>query len=203
MDEYDQFSQTLLTHIFHSMAPNNTFNPFNAEPNNLSANWNLSPTMSNRHWNQNPYTYPEVNHAPVEFGFDPPLDDPWLWEILDENNFLDEEFSKPTPSDMLSQEPYKCDRCDKTFSARHLLNQHAKNHNKDVKCPVQGCEHRTAKSRDMFKRHLLVKHREYCREHGISQESRPVCPDSNCRFNRIGFARKDHLTRHLKRTKHS
>jgi hypothetical protein len=203
MNEYDQYSEIPLTHLVQSMAPNNTFIPFNAESNYLSANWNLPSTMSNHYWDQNPYTYPEINNAPVDFSFGPPLDDSWLWEILEENSFLDEESSKPTPSDMLIQEPYKCDSCDKKFSARHLLNQHAKNHNKNVKCPVQGCEHRTAKPRDMFQRHLLVKHPEYCTEYGISRGSRPVCPDSKCRFNRIGFARKDHLTRHLKRTKHS
>jgi hypothetical protein len=145
MNEYDIYSETPLTRLVHPMTPNNAFTSFSAERNDLSANRNLSLTIPNHIWNQNPYPYPEVNQAPADSSFDPPLDDSWLWEMLEENSFQDEESSRPPPSGMRSQEPYKCDSCDKTFSTRHLLNQHAKNHNKTVKCPVQGCEHRTAK----------------------------------------------------------
>jgi hypothetical protein len=30
-----------------------------------------------------------------------------------------------------------------------------------------------------------------------------VCPDPECKYSWKGFSRKDHLTRHLKRTNHS
>ena len=203
MNEYYVYAEIPLTHPVQPMAPINTFSSSHEEQNNFSTSWNHSLTMSNNDWEQNSHSYPELNQNSADSSLDPPLDEFWMREFLDESNFLDEESSNSTPLDEPNQKLHKCEKCGKEFPAKHRLKQHEMNHNKKIKCPVQGCAHLTAKARDMFKRHLLVNHREYCRKMGISPEPRPVCPDSKCEFNRKGFARKDHLTRHLKSKQHS
>jgi hypothetical protein len=75
---------------------------------------------------------------------------------------------------------------------------HKKLHNKPIACPVQLCCHRTAKARDM-RRHVAAQHPDYINALGLPSEPRPVCPVAQCKYAQLGFARKDHLTRHLQK----
>jgi len=71
-------------------------------------------------------------------------------------------------------------------------------HDKPCTCPVQLCAYRTAKSRDM-RRHLATRHPDYIEAQNLRLEPRPICPEAGCKYAQLGFARKDHLTRHLRR----
>jgi len=100
----------------------------------------------------------------------------------------------PTPpSD--SGSVYKCRFCAETRDKRHLLNRHEKQHIKPVRCPVPGCNHGTAKRRDM-QRHIIVHHRDSDPSVVVPQF---MCPVAGCKHAVAGFKRKDHLVRHMER----
>lgn len=76
---------------------------------------------------------------------------------------------------------------------------HKKLHDKPITCPVQRCPHRTAKTRDM-ERHVIAQHPDYVKTQALPTPPRPMCPVAGCRYGQRGFARKDHLRRHLQKT---
>lgn len=121
----------------------------------------------------------------------------WYWnelwlDYINTPAFLDTFWR---PADTPPNAIYTCEICPKLFPKRYLLNQHANVHKKPVSCPVHLCTHHTATTRDI-KRHIAAQHPGYHKS-----KPRPLCPVSHCEYARRGFARKDHVIRHI-RTKH-
>jgi len=120
----------------------------------------------------------------------------------DQNNSYYEPNGIPDTSSAIAQTPpkanYICETCGRICLKQHLLNDHKKIHDKSHACPVQRCPHRTAKSRDM-ERHVRAQHPDSVKAHALPTPPRPVCPVRGCKHGRSGFARKDHLRRHLQK----
>ncbi|KAH8678625.1 hypothetical protein BGZ60DRAFT_525372 [Tricladium varicosporioides] len=93
--------------------------------------------------------------------------------------------------------PYDCEHCGKQFEKRHLLNRHSKLHTKPIACPVSGCSHRVAKSRDM-NRHLMAQHPDHELARTLLASPTHMCPVNGCKYASIGFRRKDNLERHVR-----
>ncbi|KAH6676303.1 hypothetical protein B0J14DRAFT_560610 [Halenospora varia] len=93
--------------------------------------------------------------------------------------------------------PYDCEHCGKRFEKRHLLNRHSKLHTKPIACPVSGCSHRVAKSRDM-NRHLMAQHPDHELARTLLASPTHMCPVNGCKYASIGFRRKDNLERHVR-----
>ncbi|TGO20567.1 hypothetical protein BPAE_0285g00120 [Botrytis paeoniae] len=91
-----------------------------------------------------------------------------------------------------TQNEYTCIICSKTFSKRFEFNKHKPLHTLPHACTL--CPHRTARRRDMT-RHIAAKHKDVGSS-GPKSVSRPICPVEDCKQ---GFARSDHLLRHLRR----
>ncbi|TEY55500.1 hypothetical protein BOTCAL_0232g00080 [Botryotinia calthae] len=90
------------------------------------------------------------------------------------------------------QNEYTCIICSKTFSKRFEFNKHKPLHTLPHGCTL--CPHRTARRRDMT-RHMAAKHKDVGPS-GPKSVSKPICPVDGCKQ---GFARSDHLLRHLRR----
>ncbi|KAF7925063.1 uncharacterized protein EAE98_007151 [Botrytis deweyae] len=91
-----------------------------------------------------------------------------------------------------TQNEYTCIICSKTFSKRFEFNKHKPLHTLPHACTI--CPHRTARRRDMT-RHIAAKHKDVGPS-GPKPVSKPICPVEDCKQ---GFARSDHLLRHLRR----
>ncbi|ATZ56498.1 hypothetical protein BCIN_13g03360 [Botrytis cinerea B05.10] len=91
-----------------------------------------------------------------------------------------------------TQNEYTCIICSKTFSKRFEFNKHKPLHTLPHACTL--CPHRTARRRDMT-RHIAAKHKDVGPS-GPKSVSKPICPVDGCKQ---GFARSDHLLRHLRR----
>ncbi|THV48986.1 hypothetical protein BGAL_0217g00110 [Botrytis galanthina] len=120
-----------------------------------------------------------------------------------------------------TQNEYTCTICSKTFSKRfefkyvlslpypllQILHTHSTSlqtltnystskhkplHTLPHACTI--CPHRTARRRDMT-RHIAAKHKDVGPS-GSKSVSKPICPVGDCKQ---GFARSDHLLRHLRR----
>ncbi|KAF5870498.1 putative krueppel c2h2-type zinc finger protein [Botrytis fragariae] len=91
-----------------------------------------------------------------------------------------------------TQNEYTCIICSKTFSKRFEFNKHKPLHTLPHACTL--CPHRTARRRDMA-RHIAAKHKDVALS-GPRPVSKPICPVEDCKQ---GFARSDHLLRHLRR----
>ncbi|KAF7891827.1 hypothetical protein EAF00_008129 [Botryotinia globosa] len=91
-----------------------------------------------------------------------------------------------------TQNEYTCIICSKTFSKRFEYNKHKPLHTLPHACTL--CPHRTARRRDMT-RHIAAKHKDVGPS-GPKSVSKPICPVGGCKQ---GFARSDHLLRHLRR----
>jgi len=126
------------------------------------------------------------------------------------------DYSEPSPrrSDQLAISPqslgqsqipptagmnWVCRHCARSFTKKHLRTKHEQVHTKPILCPLAPtCQHRTAMKRDM-RRHVAVHHA------GDTAVSSPVpiqnftCAVSGCRSEHMGFKRKDHLTRHVRK----
>lgn len=88
---------------------------------------------------------------------------------------------------------YTCDTCAKRFEKKNILKRHKKQHEKPFHCHF--CVKRFAENRDM-RRHIVVHHSHHIP--GLTQP-RYLCSEPGCRFGQVGFGRKDHLTRHIRR----
>ncbi|KAF7950303.1 hypothetical protein EAE96_007591 [Botrytis aclada] len=91
-----------------------------------------------------------------------------------------------------TQNEYTCMICSKTLSKRFEFNKHKPLHTLPHACTL--CPHRTARRRDMT-RHIAAKHKDVGSS-GSKSVSKPICPVEECKQ---GFARSDHLLRHLRR----
>ncbi|KAF7890791.1 uncharacterized protein EAF01_010600 [Botrytis porri] len=91
-----------------------------------------------------------------------------------------------------TQNEYTCIICSKIFSKRFEFNKHKPLHTLPHACTL--CPHRTARRRDMT-RHIAAKHKDVGSS-GSESVSKPICPMEDCKK---GFARSDHLLRHLRR----
>ncbi|KAH8808723.1 hypothetical protein F5884DRAFT_380224 [Xylogone sp. PMI_703] len=151
----------------------------------------------------------DVPHIP------PNIDFP-LWEALGENSssldispegsnisdspysYFESSISSTPPSTVSSSPPanvaYQCPDCRKLFTQRHLYNRHVKIHTKPYLCPEPGCGSQNATARDI-QRHVNAHHPE---SPHAKKAAKPVCPYKGCRHATSGFARQDHLKRHLK-----
>jgi hypothetical protein len=113
----------------------------------------------------------------------------------------DSQSQSPRPPSPPSSSAFNCSFCAKTFEKRHLLNRHEKQHTKPIQCPIPGCNHSTAKRRDM-QRHIIVHHpNDNSAPVELSTVPQFLCPVVGCKHAEAGsgFKRKDHLVRHLKR----
>ncbi|CZR63270.1 uncharacterized protein PAC_13167 [Phialocephala subalpina] len=113
----------------------------------------------------------------------------------------DSQSQSPRPRSPPSSSAFNCSFCAKTFEKRHLLNRHEKQHTKPIQCPIPGCNHSTAKRRDM-QRHIIVHHpNDNSAPVELSTVPQFLCPVVGCKHAEAGsgFKRKDHLVRHLKR----
>jgi len=93
---------------------------------------------------------------------------------------------------------FQCRECTKTFSKKHLLNKHFKEHNPPFRCMINGCNKPFLWKRD-YDRHLNAKHPQTVP--GLTIWS---CPIDGCKFSiqrNGGSSRKDNMDRH-KRTQH-
>ncbi|CZR62146.1 uncharacterized protein PAC_12043 [Phialocephala subalpina] len=93
---------------------------------------------------------------------------------------------------------YTCSYCAQSFTKKFLLTKHKKIHTKPITCPfAPTCQHRAARERDM-QRHIDV-HR--AKDNAGLQPNVPnfACSVNGCRFERVGFKRKDQLTRHMRK----
>ncbi|KAF8852444.1 hypothetical protein BDZ45DRAFT_110703 [Acephala macrosclerotiorum] len=86
---------------------------------------------------------------------------------------------------------FTCRHCARSFTKKYLRTKHEQIHTKPITCPLAPtCQYRTARNRDM-RRHIGVHH--------DGTVSRFTCSVSGCRYERVGFNRKDNLARHMRR----
>jgi hypothetical protein len=50
-----------------------------------------------------------------------------------------------------------------------------------------------------MERHIIAQHPDYVKAQALPMPPRPLCPVTGCKHGRRGFARKDHLKRHLQK----
>lgn len=93
-------------------------------------------------------------------------------------------------SPAVSQGPYPCAQCNKSFSKRYDLTRHVKTHTRPFPCPL--CSDRFGAKKTMD-RHLWAKHEYYARENDVPSPLK-TCPVKGCTHE----ARADNLKRHLK-----
>lgn len=89
--------------------------------------------------------------------------------------------------------PFKCFKCLRTYNTQadlnhHIARVHSDRTNRPYKCTF--CSHITFNSPRELRRHLAGTH------NNPFGEDRPCCRYPNCKYEKLGFARRDHRDRH-------